>query len=645
MLESFRKMSNSKVGSFILGLFALLIVASFALADMSGTSLNPFSGGGDTLAKVGSLQVIDRDMSEAMERRLSQVRQENPEADYGAIAADFDPLLASLIDQRAMAAFARSNGFILSRRLIDAEIAQLPGVRGLDGKVSEQAYAAFLSQQRMSDGELRQLIADSLFQRMLLTPAASNARIPVGMATPYASMLLEARQGDVALIPASAFAGGFTPTSAQVQQYYQANQNRYMVPEQRVLRLAVIGPEQVAKVVATDSEIEAYYKDNAATYATKDIRVLSQAVVPDQKVAAAIAARAKRPGTFAQAAAPAGLSAADVSVGSQSRAQFAALAGDKVAAAVFAAAPGTIVGPIQSDLGWHVIKIESSKTEGGQSLEAARPEIAAKLTADKRKNALADLVGKIEDQIADGANYAEAAKANGLTVTETPLITAAGTARGDPAYKLPEGMAPALKTGFDLAADDEPVVETLPNDTGYVLVAPSRIVSAAPAPLASIRDTVAKDWTNKQAADRARTVAAAVAKAANGNVPLAKAVQQANAALPAVQPVASRRIELSQFAGKVPPPLAMLFTLGEGRARMVADPEGRGFYVVKVNKIVPGNALAQPSLISEVQKEFSDALSQEYAQQFMSAIRKEVGIKRNDAAVEASKKRITASGG
>jgi peptidyl-prolyl cis-trans isomerase D len=122
-------------------------------------------------------------------------------------------------------------------------------------------------------------------------------------------------------------------------------------------------------------------------------------------------------------------------------------------------------------------------------------------------------------------------------------------------------------------------------------------------------------------------------------------VQQANAALPAVQPVASRRIELSQFAGKVPPPLAMLFTLGEGRARMVADPEGRGFYVVKVNKIVPGNALAQPSLISEVQKEFSDALSQEYAQQFMSAIRKEVGIKRNDAAVEASKKRITASGG
>jgi peptidyl-prolyl cis-trans isomerase D len=645
MLASFRRMSKSSIGSFILVLFGLLIAASFAMTDMSGSSFGLGGASRDTLAKVGSLKVTDHDMSQAMERRLGQVRQQNVEADYASIASDFAPLLASLIDQRAIGAFAHENGFMLSKRLIDAEISQIPSIRGLDGKPSEQAYAAFLNQQRMTDGELRQLIGDELMQRTLVTPAMTSARMPVGMATPYASMLLEARQGDVALIPTAAFAAGLKPTDAQIQQYYAGNRDRYTVPEQRVLRLAKIGPEQIANVKATDAEVQAYYRDNAATYASKDLRSIDQVVVPDQKTAGEIAARAKGGATIAAAAAPAGANAAISSAKDQTRQAYASVAGEPVAAAVFSAAQGSVVGPVQSDFGWVVAKVNSVRTEGGKSFEQVRPEIEAKLTADKRKNALADLVGKIEDQLADGANYQEAAQSAGHKVTETPLITASGTSRGDAAFKLPPEMAPALKTGFELAADDEPVIETLPNDAGYVLVAPSRIIPAAPAPLASIRDTVAKDWIAKQAADRARSVAAQIAKAANGKATLAAAMQQAKVALPPARPVAARRIQLSQLGGQVPPPLAMLFTLGQSRARMVADPRGRGFFVVKVNKIVPGNALNQPSMIAEVQKEFSGALSEEYAQQFMSAMRKQVGVKRNEDAIEAAKKRITSAGG
>jgi peptidyl-prolyl cis-trans isomerase D len=637
-------MSKSAIGSSILALFGVLIIASFAMTDISGSSFS-LGGSRDTLAKVGSLKVTDHDMSQAMERRLSQVRQQNVEADYASIAADFAPLLASVIDVRAIAAFAHEHGFLLSKRLIDAEISRIPGVRGLDGKPSEQAYAAFLNQQRMTDGDLRQLIRDDLLQRMLITPAMTNARMPVGMATPYASMLLESRQGDVVLVPTASFTGGLQPTDAQIQQFYAGNRDRYMVPEQRVLRLAKIGPDQIADVKATDAEVEAFYRDNAATYSTKELRAIDQVVVPDQKTATEIAARAKAGATISAAAAPAGANAAVSSVKDQTRQAYASVAGEPVAAAVFSAAEGSVVGPIQSDFGWVVAKVSSARTEGGTSLEQVRSEIAAKLTADKRKNALADLVGKIEDQLADGANYQEAAQSAGLKVVETPLITASGGSRGDASFKFPPEMAPALKTGFELAADDEPVIETLPNDAGYVLVAPSRIIPAAPAPLASIRGTVAKDWVAKQAADRARSVAAQIAKAANGKASLAEAMQQAEMSLPPVQPVAARRIQLSQLGGQVPPPLAMLFTLGQGRARMVADPQGRGFYVVKVNKIVPGNAINQPSMIAEVQQEFSDAVSQEYAEQFMAAMRKDVGVKRNEDAIEAAKKRITSSGG
>ena len=50
------------------------------------------------------------------------------------------PILDDMINERSMIAFADKYGFPLSRRLIDAEIAQIPGAKGLNGQVSEQSY-------------------------------------------------------------------------------------------------------------------------------------------------------------------------------------------------------------------------------------------------------------------------------------------------------------------------------------------------------------------------------------------------------------------------------------------------------------------------------------------------------------------------
>ena len=111
-----------------------------------------------------------------------------------------------------------------------------------------------------------------------------------------------------------------------------------------------------------------------------------------------------------------------------------------------------------------------------------------------------------------------------------------------------------------------------------------------------------------------------------------------------VEPVSARRIQLSQFQGNVPAPIAMLFSLGQGKARMVAGGQGEGFYVVKVNRVIPGNALNQPSIIGQTQQQMSDPLSQEYGQQFLNAMRGMIGVKRNEKAIQAAKARISGIG-
>lgn len=645
MLTSLRNASKTKIGSIVTAVVGLGIVVSFGVAGVTGLSLGNIGGmSASTLAKVGSLEVTDREMGSAMQRQLEQVRQQNPEADYPAIAGDFSPLLDSLIDQRAVQAFADKHGFVVSKRLVDAEIANIPGIRGLGGKVTDQSYQAWLQRQRLTDDELRQVIGGSLLQRLLITPGANGAKVPLGIATPYASMLLETREGEVTMVPVAQFAAGLNPSDAQIQQYYKANGARYTIPEQRVLKLAKVGPEQVANVQASDQEIAKYYNDNQDTYGSKDIRVISQAVVPDQKVAQAIADAAKGGASFADAAKPAGLSAADVSVGPQSQKDFSDLAGAKVAAAAFNAPAGAVIGPIQSPLGWHVVKIDSVEKKAGKTLAEAKSEIAAKLNDQKRKDALAELANKVQDSLDGGSNLDEAAKAAGVPVTATPLITAAGRSLTDSSYAFPSDMQSALKSGFDLQPDDEPVVETVGDDGGFVVVAPAQVVAAAPAPLASIKDKVRADWIEQEASKQARALAQQIATAASGKTSLADAAKQAKVAIPPVQTVKARRIQVSQLGDKVPPPVAMLFTLKEGKANIVADQQGRGFYVIKAAKVTPGNALNQPRLISEVQKEFEDPLSQELAEELQNAIRDDVKVKRNDPAIEAAKQRMASAG-
>jgi peptidyl-prolyl cis-trans isomerase D len=646
MLSFFRRVSKSKIGTWVMAAILIAILGGFALADLSnfGTGNLGFGMSSGTLAKAGDQQVGEREVSDAMQRRLQDVRQQQPTADYRAIMGDFNTIIDALLEQRTLMAFADKFGFPLSKRLVDAEIAQLPGTKGLNGQFSEQAYQQFLAQQRLSDAQVREILAGGLLQRLLLTPVATNARLSVGMATPYASVLLEARQGQAVLIALEPFKAGLRPTDAQLRQFYSANRAHYLIPEQRMLRIARLGPEEVANVTASDQEITAYYNANKAVYAPSDTRSVTQAVVQDQATANAIAQRAKGGQALAAAAAPVGSNAAVTTLKDQTREAYAGVAGAKVATAVFAAPAGSVVGPVQSDFGWVVVKVDSIKAGGGKTLTQARAEIATKLTADKRKAAIEDLVAKVQDAIDGGSNFTEAVNAAKLPVMTTPLIAANGTSRADASYKIPPELAPALKSGFDLAQNDPPDVVTLPGDAGIAVVAPAQIVPAAPAPLASIREQVTTDWINDQANQRARAAATQIAAKAAGNVSLADAAKSLGVALPAPQPVAARRIQVASARGDVPPPLKLLFTIGAGKSQVAPNPQG-GFFVVKVDKITPGNALLSPGLITQVQSQLGQAASEDYAQQFVADLKRQMKAKKNDSAIEAFRTRLLSSGG
>jgi len=112
-----------------------------------------------------------------------------------------------------------------------------------------------------------------------------------------------------------------------------------------------------------------------------------------------------------------------------------------------------------------------------------------------------------------------------------------------------------------------------------------------------------------------------------------------------VQPLKARRLQVAQANPEVVPALRTLFSLPTGKAKMVPDTQRRGFFVVKVNKVLPANSLAALPLVGRMRAEIQQQMSDDYARQFVAAIRADLKVRRNEDAINAMKKRLAASGG
>jgi peptidyl-prolyl cis-trans isomerase D len=344
--------------------------------------------------------------------------------------------------------------------------------------------------------------------------------------------------------------------------------------------------------------------------------------------------------SFVQAAAEAGYGAADLPIGTRSKDEVARLSSPQVADAAFAAAQGGTTAPVRSPLGWHILRVDAVNVTPGRSLESVRGEIVVQIERRKSEDAIAALATKIEDSIADGASFEEVVRGNGLQAQETAPVTATGVAPDVPGYQFPAEANALLKGAFDLTQEDDPVVESIVNGQRYALVTLGRIVPAAPPPLAQIRGRVHDELVRERALNRTKALAQQITDKVNRGVPIGQAVAQAGAPLPPVQPVAARRMDLAQQGRQVPPPLQMIFSLPRGKARLLAGPNGSGWYVVRLDEIVQGDIANAPGLIEATRSQLTQVIGEEYAEQFARAATREVEVDRHDGTIARLKKQL-----
>jgi peptidyl-prolyl cis-trans isomerase D len=645
MLSLFRRGFMAKIMLVILviGLIAIVITGF----GTGGSGVGGMGGmSGTTVASVGGEELSSTRLSDEAQRQLTRLRREKPELDMASFLREgaLEQVLDQLIDLTASAVFGRQQGLGASRQMIDRDIASIPEFHDLTGRFDDATFRQILQQENLTEQQLREDFATRLLQRQLLGPVARSVHVPDAIANQYASLLLESRTGIVGAVPSAAMGAGAEPSEAELSAFYRSSRARYTIPERRVIRYAVFGAENVAaQSQATEAEIQAAYSSNPA-YAARETRRLSQVVLPEAQ-ARALAQKVAAGTAFATAAAQAGRSEADIALGANGREEFAAKSSPAVAAAVFGAAKGATVGPVRGPFGWHVVKVEDVVRTTARPLESVRSEIAAQIQQRKSGNALNDLATRIENAVSDGSTFDEIAAANKLAVKETAPVTATGAAPDTPGWQAPPELQPMLEGAFAIEPGEDPGVETIQDNQRYALVAVARAIPAAAPPLASIRDRVKADLVVRRASERARAVASSIVARINAGTPPAQAFASAQVKLPPVQTLTATRREIARADAQVPPPMAMMFSLPRGKARLLPAPDGRGWFVVYLDRIVPGDASKQTGLIQAVRSQFEGIIGDEYARQFTAAIRDNLKIERNEEALRKLKAELAGPGG
>lgn len=634
MLSFFRRITRSKFG----GIIAFVVLGVIALAFAAG-DITSFGGGGivaGDVAKVGEAEVTAADLRTRVESAVEAGRQQQPTLDVAQFIAQggLETTLEREIAGIALEQFGLSQGMAVSKRSIDGQIASIPALQGPNGKFDPAIYARLLQARRLTDADIRRDIARDMIAQALIAPNSGAAAVPASLALPYASLLLERRAGQIALIPSSAVKAGPAPTDAEVRTWYTRNVARYSLPERRIARYALVTPASI-NPQPTDAEIAAAYAADPAKYAATQKRTIAQVVAADQAGAQAIAVKVRGGTDIAEAARAVGLEASTQTA--VDRAAYARAASPALADAAFAAAEGAVVGPLRGPLGWTVARVTKIEQIAGRTLAQARDEIAAALKTRKTTEGLADVQSSIDEALSKNATFDEVVADRKLTALTTPALLASGANPLDPAAAPDPVLAQVASAAFQAQDGDPPSLVATGQDGGFAVVALGRTVAAAPRPLAEVRDAVTRDLTADRARQAARRVANDVLAKVNRGTPLAQAIAQAGAetggALPAVRPVATSRVALAQNPRGVEPPLALMFSMAANSTKTLEAANDAGWYVVHLDGIQPGDARGNPAIVAATRADLGRAVGREYVEQFARAVRNTVGVKTDASAL------------
>ena len=503
-----------------MGLLFLLIVPSFVLFGLDGYSQSKDKS--PVVAKVDGQTILQTEWDRAHLREVDRIKAsmpsmdakllDSPEAKYAT--------LERLVRERVLAAAAAKANLGASDQKLARDLQGNPEIASLrraDGTLDMERYRQLLASQGMSPEMFEANVRADLSIRQVLAGVTSSGFASQASADTALNAYFEKREIQIKRFTTAEYAAKLAPTDADLEQFYSANAKLFQAPEQANIEYVLFDVESIKKnIVIEPAELKAYYDQNAQRLGAKEERRASHILITTDKTApeaertkakakaVELAALVKKsPDTFADVARKNSQDPGSASAGGDLD-FFAREAMVKpFSDAAFAMKKGEVSDVVESDFGFHIIKLTEIKEAKQRTFEEMKPELEADVKKQQAQ--------KKFTESAEGFTNAVYEQADSLKPTADRLKLEVRTATGITRKPSP-GVTGALANAKFINAIFAPDTIEKKRNTEAVEIGSNQLVSgritqytpARTLPLAEVKDNVRQRWLAQRGAEEAK---------------------------------------------------------------------------------------------------------------------------------------------
>ncbi|GLQ34380.1 peptidyl-prolyl cis-trans isomerase [Amylibacter marinus] len=612
MLSSMR--GNKKNQVFMYGLMALLGLGliGFGTGGPDGARLNSIGSVGDEPVSVDSYVATLNSTLNAANQQFGRALSQN---EVAALRLQ-ETALRNVVSLSALSNEAARLGISVGDEKVAQEILSTPSFTGLDGSFDREAYEFSLSRAGLSVDDYEEQTRKSVARDLIESSVASGLRLNPRQALILLEYAREQRSFEWAtlgddLLPAPVE----IPTDAQVQAQYKATPEAYTAPRIREITYVSLTPEMLEdQVEVSDEDLRAAYDAQFSRFNRPARRSVDRVIFAD--TAAATDAKARIDVsivTFDDVIAERGLEPLDADLGEVEQGSLSA----EIDAALFANGNLGIVGPVETDLGPALFRINAVMDAQILEFENAKPELRAEFVGEESRALISERLNDLDDLLASGATLAEIAEETDMELGKISMEPS--STEGFAAYLEFRQAAFAARVG------DFPELTDL-SDGGVFALQVDKIIDPTLRPLDEVRSTVIADWQANETLTRLEALVPDLSEK------LAKGADFAELNL---EKSTSKNVTRGEFIEGLGAELTLEIFESEAGSILSAREDG-AVYIARINDVTPFDADTEgnQSMLSEVTQQLSNQTANDLLTAFMAAIETRDGVRLNQSAIE-----------
>ncbi len=599
--------------TFVWILMGLLFVglAGFGAINVSGTTR--------TLATVGDATVSVDDYARALQQEQRAIQAQSgrsiPLSQLISMGVDRG-VLSGLVASAALDNELGELGLSVGDEVLLKEITQISAFQGSDGSFSRDNYRFALDNAGLSEADFEEDMRSETARTLLQGAITGGTRMPAVLGETLTDYIGARRSfAYVRLSENDVILTAVEPTEDELKTFYETHIEDFTLPETKVITYVALRPDALVDEVEVDeTALRALYEERDAEFNVPERRLVEQLVFPNEDAAATAKAQLDVGGTtFETLVEERELTLSDIDMGDVAIDTLGA-AGD----AVFAAEVGDVVGPLPSEFGPALYRVNGVLEANFTSFEDALPTLREELALDRARRVIETRSEGIDDALAGGATLEELAnEENGMVLGQ--LDWTADTTDDIAAYDTFRNAAEAV------TVEDFPAVDYLEDGSLFALRL-DEVLAPRPQPFEDARTAVTEafkgDRIAKALAEQADQIKAAT-EANDGQFPEDREVVE--------QTGLTRTAYLDQTPVDL---LNQVFEMEVGEVRVVSDAEGT--VVVRLDETLPpddGNDMQ--FLTQALNEQLNQSLSNEIFQIYLQAVQSRARPQVNQQAVNS----------